>query len=666
MTVKYYQPVLTTLVFTFAIQLGFVSKVDAAISSLPPLVKINVVPNIFYTLDDSGSMQFEMMPDAIAATGDPFVDSERTAYNNYVPCPVDAPCWVTNTFPRFANVYNVAGAGDYAKNQSITVGFGHNITVARWRSAAVNALYYDPQIRYLPWIASGGGRMPSADPTAALYNPVAPNGGSNANTLNLTTNQISDGENTVWLNDKATNYELGAKVFFPALYYIYSEAEGCSKSILTCFTRIEIKPTTILPTKAGGRTDCAAATCTVEQEMQNFANWFQYHRSRILIARGASGEIFAKQQRNSRIGFGTINTSGTVINRVSDDFSEENKTRFLRNLYAHRIPTSSTPLRKALDQVGQYFQDATVNGPWQSSYGIGDVSSQLSCRQNFNILMTDGYWNSTGADSVRAGDFDAHSAPTITGPTINSITRNYTYTPTHPFSDPTPGTLADIGFYYWSRDLRADWPASKKNVPTTSEDQAFWPHLVQITVGLGVNGSLNPATSLPGLTAGTSNWPAASDSANQIDDLWHTALNSRGKYFNAKNPNEFSKGLESALGAISARVGEAATMAKSSNSVRSGASLFVSTYRTDDWSGQLQQKILDPMTGKIAADQSLAWSATVPISGRKVFTWANSLGKFSTMIISRSKISAFLQLPQPLILVSVQRNWQTILLVAPT
>ena len=155
-----------------------------------------------------------------------------------------------------------------------------------------------------------------------------------------------------------------------------------------------------------------------------------------------------------------------------------------------------------------------------------------------------------------------------------------------------------------SRDLRPDWPASKKNVPITSEDPAFWPHLVQFTVGLGVSSSLHPVLSLTNLISGVSSWPVASDSSNQIDDLWHTALNSHGKYFNAKDPTEFSRGLELALGAISARVGEAATMAKSSNAIRSGTSLFVSTYRTDDWSGQLQQKILDPRTGRIADDQA--------------------------------------------------------------
>ena len=626
MTLKFLTSAKIYFVCIVAIQLGFSISVNAAISNLPPLAKTNVAPNIFYTLDDSGSMQFEMMPDQIAAVGD-VVDANRIAYNSYVSCPAEAPCWVTNTFPKPANVYNVAGAGDYARNQSIIVGFTHNITVARWRSAAINLLYYDPNIRYLPWIAIGGGRMSPANPAAALYNPIAPQGGMNESALNLTSDQTIGDANTAWLNDIANGYDAGTKTFFPALYYIYRDEEGCSKSNLACFARIEIKAGTALPNKGTDRTDCPAIQCTTAQEMQNFANWFQYHRSRILIARAASGEAFSKQHLNSRVGFGTINTIGTLVNQVSDNFNSSNKAQFLSALYTHRIGRSNTPLRRAIDQVGQYFKDATVNGPWQTSHGIGDVSSQLTCRQNYNILMTDGYWNGAGADPSRAGDFDSIAAPTIIGPTINSVQTSYSYIPNRPFSDPTPDTLADIGFYYWSRDLRPDWPASKKNVPITSDDPAFWPHVVQFAVGLGVTGNLNPVSSLPALISGASSWPAASDSMNQIDDLWHTAVNSHGKYFNAKDPADFARGLESALGAISLRVADSATMAKSSNSVRSGTSLFISTYRTDDWSGQLQQKILDPVTGKIAADQTLAWSATVPISGRKVLTWSNSAGK---------------------------------------
>ena len=611
----------------FTLQFFASFSVFAAISNLPPLLKPNVPANIFYTLDDSGSMQFEMMPDDIAATGDPMIDGGRHGYSSYISCPIESPCWVTHTFPRPPNVYNVLGFGDYARNQSLIVGFGHNITVARWRSSDVNAIYYDPKIRYLPWVSSVGVRMPNAVPAAALYNPVAPDGGENSAKINLTVSQFSGDVNVVWLNENATHFDTEHRTFFPALYYIYSDTKACTKSTLSCFRRVEIKPSTVFPAKGPGRLDCSGASCTVDQEMQNFANWFQYHRSRILVARSATGEAFSKQSINSRVGFGSINTIGGVVSHVSDDFGSASKANFLNALYRHRIPSSTTPLRKAIDDVGQYFRNKTVYGPWQTQYGIGDVSSQLSCRQNYHILMTDGYWNGSGAELGRSGDYDNSSAPTITGPMIGNTRASYSYVPKPPYADATAGTLADISFYYWSRDLRNDWGPEKKNVPTTAENPAFWQHLVQLTVGLGVNGSLDPVSSLPGLTSGDIQWPAATGASNQIDDLWHAALNSRGKYFSAKDPIQFASALESALETISARVSGAAALAKSSHVVRSGVSLFVSTYRTTDWSGQLQQKMVEPLTGKILPDQTLAWSASVPISGRKIFTWADSRGK---------------------------------------
>jgi type IV pilus assembly protein PilY1 len=64
------------------------------------------------------------------------------------------------------------------------------------------------------------------------------------------------------------------------------------------------------------------------------------------------------------------------------------------------------------------------------------------------------------------------------------------------------------------------------------------------TIGLGIPGTLNndTATNGPiytGLKNGTINWPQPADnSINNIDDLWHAAINSRGSYSNAKNPAE--------------------------------------------------------------------------------------------------------------------------------
>ncbi|PXX40056.1 pilus assembly protein [Undibacterium pigrum] len=617
MTNNLRKPISYYLICALAAQFGWSASAYAGISQMPPLVKPNVPPNIFYTLDDSGSMMFEMLPDNIARTGNN--DTSGTAYNNY--CTSGDDCWVTSVFPRPANIYNISG--DYNQDNRVVVGFNHNITVARWRSSDVNKAYYDPKVLYVPWAKPGGGQMDPANPAAALLNPVAPNGGTNTTTMNLTQNQTFAAGYAAWLNDAANAYDTNARTIFPALYYIYNPGGSCNKSTLSCYTRVEIKAGTSLPPKAPARTDCTAATCTIAQEQQNFANWFQYYRSRILAARAGTGLAFAKQSATLRVGFGTINTTGTVINRVSDDFTDPNKTAFLNTLYKHRMPASSTPLRKAIDEVGQYFRNRTVNGPWQTQYGIGATTTQLTCRQNYNILMTDGYWNDAAAGGGRTLNYDGTAGPTITGP--NATT--YTYNPANPvgpYADTFANTLADIAFYYWSRDLRDDWGPEKKNVPVSGADPAFWQHLVHFTVGLGVAGNLNYPGDLPALTAGTKQWPDGA--SNQIDDLWHAAVNSRGKFFSASNPTEFSAALESSLNTISERIGDAAAVGTSSNTVRSGTSLYTSSYRTSDWSGQIVQRPLD-VNGNLT---TAGWVGSVPaFSTRKdkVFTYVDATAK---------------------------------------
>ncbi len=615
------------LICAVATQFGLSGYAYAGISQVPPLVKPNVPPNIFYTLDDSGSMMFDMMPDNIPKTGDPTLDrywngsswqEKGTAMDNYC-ANTGHSCWVTNVFPKPANTYNVSGAGDYALANQIIVGFNHNITVARWRSSDINKAYYDPKVLYVPWAAAAGGLMPPANVSAALYNPVAPNGGTNTNTIDLTQNQTFAAGAYGWLKDDASDYDTNARTIFPALYYVYNGGGSCNTSTLSCFTRIEIRTGTTLPAKAPARTDCPLAACTIAQELQNFANWFQYHRSRILTARGGSGQAFSKQSSTIRVGFGTINTNGTIINKISDDFSTANKTNFLNTLYKQRMPAAGTPLRNAVDDVGQYFTDTSTTGPWQTQSGVGATSTQLTCRQNYNILMTDGYWNGAAAAGGRNANYDGTAAPTITGPSST-----YTYSPTGPYSDTYADTLADIAFYYWSRDLRPDWGSAKKNVPTSGADPAFWQHLVHFTVGLGVNGTLDPAADLPALTAGTKQWPQAS--TNQVDDLWHAAVNSRGKYFSASNPTEFANALESSLNTISERIGDAAAVGTSSNTVRSGSSLYTSSYRTSDWSGQVVQRPLDA-NGNLTTG---GWTASVPVYATRkdnVYTYIDAATK---------------------------------------
>ncbi len=52
--------------------------------------------------------------------------------------------------------------------------------------------------------------------------------------------------------------------------------------------------------------------------------------------------------------------------------------------------SNGTPLLPALTRAGEYFKETGANGPW----GPQTNGSQYECRQNFSILTTDGFWNS--------------------------------------------------------------------------------------------------------------------------------------------------------------------------------------------------------------------------------------------------------------------------------
>ncbi len=613
---------------------------QAGVSQLPPMVKPNVPPNIMFTLDDSGSMLFEYMPDNL-------IPGLSYLYG----------------FPQPASVYR---NGDTFLRDGTIVGFGDgtgenalNMKVIRFRSPDVNQIYYDPATKYEPWKNADGTSMPNADPAAAYFNPVAPTGGALQAKIDLT----SSTQGTVWgakrwlnatnngttnPNSQETATNDHTRDFYPATYFKYVGGTGCGSPTTAtntaCFSRVEIKLANApFPKLSADRTECAEGGCTYAQEIQNFANWFQYWRNRLLMARGGVGSAFSKQASNLRVGFAAINAATTTINSVSSDiivagvtadFAGTNRTSFYNQLYKYPVTQNGTPLRYAMDKVGQYFKRTDIGGPWQNT--INDsASGQASCRQNYHILMTDGTWNgSQAATSGATANVDGTNGSIMTaadgrkyqykttGGVLTDPQGNITTLSEKQYADSNSNTLADVAMYYWVNDLRSDWGTSKKNVPTNAADPAFWQHLVSYTVGLGVNGTLDPAVDLPALTAGTKVWSTpGSDSVNNVDDLWHAAVNGRGQYFSAQNPKQFADGLSSALQDIASRAGSAAAIATSNNTLGANVKLYTSSYRTDNWSGKLEQKSVDQNTGNIAANND--WDTdnmTVDHATRKVFS----------------------------------------------
>ena len=67
----------------------------------------------------------------------------------------------------------------------------------------------------------------------------------------------------------------------------------------------------------------------------------------------------------------------------------QNRRVWFDRLFAADNTGNVTPLIPALSRAGQYFQETGTNGPW----GPQANGSQFECRQNFSILTTDGFWN---------------------------------------------------------------------------------------------------------------------------------------------------------------------------------------------------------------------------------------------------------------------------------
>lgn len=536
------------LTWSFSLQIFWASQVYALspLSNGPLFLGGNISPNVMFTLDDSGSMQFEIMPEELILNSVYFM------------------------FPRATSVYL---GGDYS-NYAVDFDPANKYT-ASLRSSYVNKIYYDPTVRYLPWSNADGSLMTNANPTCAYHNPL----NTAAGCRNLTVNNT---QTASWLKSDGSRSSSLSKTFYPAVHFKYNSGDIHAAS---SYTQIEIKSST--PSYVGGehRSDCATIpNCSYSEEIQNFANWYTYYRSRVLLARAGVGRAFATQGNTMRVGFATINQGTSTIDGVSTkvvvngvrQFTGADRTNFFNNLYSQDIPTSGTPLRTALKATGEYFKRTDDKGPWGENPG-STGGTQHSCRQNYNILMTDGYWNDTTSPSVGNSDHSAGSS--ITNNSSPATPATYTYTPALPYSDSYSDTLADVAMQYWKSDLRTDL---LNNVPTNPSDPAFWQHMVTFTVGLGVSGSL--AT----LPSGAESWPdpTASDAA-KIDDLWHAAVNGRGAFFSASDPNMFANALSNTLSHIIARTGSASAVAANSNSLTTNGRIYQAKFNSGDWSGQL-------------------------------------------------------------------------------
>lgn len=188
-------------------------------------------------------------------------------------------------------------------------------------------------------------------------------------------------------------------------------------------------------------------------------------------------------------------------------------------------------------------------------------------------------------------------------------------------------TLADVASYYYQTDLRPNLPDS---VPTSATDPARHQHMTTYTLGLGLSGLLRydrdyltqTSGDFAALKAGTRQWPRppldASDNPAKIDDLWHAAVNGYGRYFSANNANDLTRSLVDALSDINARNGAGASAASSSlRPVLGTDQIFVASYRTRFWDGELEARTitLGANNSVSVGPNTVAWRASTALNG---------------------------------------------------
>lgn len=386
------------------------------------------------------------------------------------------------------------------------------------------------------------------------------------------------------------------------------------------------------------RTDCATGgVCDISQERQNYANWFVYHRSRMLLARASVAEAFwSIKEDKLRVGWGYINKPATTVDGEIGtrivvtgvrDFSNTRKDdlfSFIRTL----TPNGSTPLQEAMIGVGNYYKTA---GPWADNPADLSIGKPKDCRRAYHMLITDGLWNGTPSFSV--GNYDNLTA-TGAYTKITSSGADYIYAPKPPFADSNVNYLADYALYYFAQDLRPDTTVATtlaNNVVPTPPGKLFWQGMVNFMVGIGLTGSLDPSKDLAALSLPVTDplhkpWPS-----NKVDDLWHAAVNSEGRFFTAKNSNELAVALTSALNTTQSTDIQEAGVATSASVLESNNRKYIPTYKRGSWSGDVRALVLgaDGLTTDSSGASGIAsgeiWLASkkLPLwSDRNIYTWS--------------------------------------------
>ncbi|WP_313309433.1 pilus assembly protein [Stutzerimonas nitrititolerans] len=620
----------------------------ATVSQSPLSLTVGVPPNMLLTLDDSGSMRWAFAPDnkngysttrrAKSSTFNPLYYNPEASYQ--APIVFDASGnenqLSTSFTSALVNGYNSSRGNlnlsdDYKVSWTYVLEEG--LPTSYGYSSTSNRLAENPSSDFSCYVTNLNNRQEkTCDTDSGKVITIRRNNSGSGCTAS------ADG----WASgDCSYNNSTGrytgswARKGVPGYYYIYdaTNSANCTPDNESCYRLKFVE----------------------NDEQQNFANWYSFYRNRGLATISAAALAFYDLSPAVRIswqGLGRCTSfngnDSNCRNNAFKAYSPEHKGQlytWLQNINFNQ----STYLPAAMKRAGEFFKTST---PWQKNpNGTGNTTQNTyACRASYHIMMTDGLWN----ESVSAPSSFRHDAANFTLPDGRA------YGQRAPYYDSQNNTLADLAMHYWATDLNPDLdnelPAyiPFKSGDTSTDywdprnDPATWQHMTNFMMGLGLTeamdrpdilweGGTHKGAGYDALLAGNANWPPASASSgnNNVYDLWHAAINSRGEFFSVDSPETMVQAFDDILSRIADRKSTAARPAINSGQISTDENdngtvktvSYQTSYASDDnWSGDVKRFEKAWNSQSNAFETTEIWSAKDKMPGwqnRKIMIAGN-------------------------------------------
>lgn len=553
---------------------------------IPWFVGQNVAPNILLTLDDSGSMAWGYLPDDL----DKVTGSETIAFKSTL----------NPMYYNPASVYTVpSDANGQPYSTSFTRALRNGFDPSRGTVDLSNA--YRPERYYTP--CHDG----TEDSRCSDFDHLETRFAAHCPDSQLTPDGRCPG---VGVAPRAPTgaytwvYEPRGRAICPAA----PTFEALGSLPAACF--------------ALHRPGAGTSGSNAEQERQNFANWYSFYRTRNLSAVSATMRGLAELPPDYRIGWQALSSCASThfaapclgwdrnparaVDASIGPFDAAKRQTLWR--WLERLPAQGeTPLREAVRRAGEYLELRGAKSPFADDPKATRGVKYTSCRAAYHVMMTDGVWNGSSAS---IGNIDGAS---------RTLPDGRSYVPRAPFRDTNVDSVADLSFYYWSRDLqpglndtvRPSMPFQAGLQPTDAEywdprnDPATWQRMTSIHIGFGLSqylqapvkwlgstyaGEQDPATGFQRFAQGLAQWPIAQPDSQEgnVYDLWHGAINSRGAFYAADSPRDLVKAFEEMRNRISASEAGASGVASASLQVQTDSMMFSTSFGSRRWDGTLR------------------------------------------------------------------------------